>query len=58
VSGVHVIEDNGESAKTSGAESVGTVEEEDQHQDPDGISNPPLPISCLFLQVERTRKGA
>jgi hypothetical protein len=36
VSGVHVIEDDGESAKTSGAESVGTVEEEDQHQDPDG----------------------
>ncbi len=42
MSRVHVIEDDGESAKTSGAESVGTVEEEDQHQDPDGISNPPF----------------
>ncbi len=42
VSRVHVIEDDGESAKISGPESVGTVEEEDQHQDPDGISNPPF----------------
>jgi hypothetical protein len=36
VSRAHVIEDDGQVLKTSAASSVGPVQEEDQHQEPDG----------------------
>jgi hypothetical protein len=45
VSRAHVIEDDGQVLKTSAASSVGPVQEEDQHQEPDGE------IQSTFYQI-------
>ncbi len=45
MSRAHVIEDDGQVLKTSAASSVGPVQEEDQHQEPDGE------IQSTFYQI-------